>query len=200
MNTNKNIINKYFKYSIWIIILIYFPILIIDDSFIKSSSYLIEFSNLFSSIFPNIENNAIKAGHYDLYNKMKLVLTMNIFLIILTFITFFSVLGKIYLCSLGLLKCSNSFIIKNIQDNNINFKDTLFILSFSLFLFFAIRSKYLGELNTSYSDTFTSSLIYGNSITLVAYGISGYLFVVFFVVSILNIFVILYLKLRSRGN
>lgn len=187
------IITKYFKYSIWGMIIVLLPILLIDDNLISSNDILVKFSNLFSNIFPNIENHALKSQMYGLYNKMKLMLTLNIFIIIFTFLSFFPLVGKVYLCSIGVISCSKNFISKNIIEGNNNFKDTFFIILFSVFLFYIIKDYYMGNLNLTNKSTFISFL-YGNSIALIAYAIVGYLFIISFVISIWDTLILLFLK------
>ena len=95
--------NTFFAIIVYLMIIYTF----IPNSYIESSSFLLELSSIFDDILPAIENTANISYHYGLYYKMKLSLVVGIFIGLIMFFPTLYLLSKIYLSSLGIINAKD---------------------------------------------------------------------------------------------
>jgi len=189
---------QFFSRSTIFLFIIYLPVLFVNDDYISAHSYLVEFSNLFSDIFSNIEDYAILSSHYELYNKAKLSHTLGVFTTAITCVWFFYILFKTYLHSLGFFKDKNdNFMSKGVQEAEFTLKEIFYYTLFSMFLLIAYSTFYFGTTNTEYQNTAFQYLTHGNSFALVFYAIAGWFVSIMTNITIYCIFLYVYRKYKN---
>ena len=203
---NKELNIKPSKYDIYIlwnypIICLYIFILwiFIPNSYIESSSFLVELSSIFDDILPAIENTANISYHYGLYYKMKLSLVLGIFIGVIMFLPTLYFFSKIYLSSLGIIKSSNKkYISKYILKSPAYFGR--FILSILGFLFIFLINDFL-YFSSTYSNIFyLNKLYYGTNFIMSIFIIQGLFFsIMCFIVYSLEVIAYFY-KLKNRDK
>jgi len=194
-------VSKFFTWSLVLLTIIFIPLLFVSNDLIASSKFLVDFSNIFSGVFPTIEKHGIISGYYGLYDKAKLSLTLGVFVTLITFVVFFYIMSKTFLCSFGFIKKSNeNYMSAGLVESKQNFKEILGLFFASLLFSYILYGYYFGSLNTEYDGSFSDARIYGTSLMIVLRGILGWGVSVMLVMTIFAVLCHIYKKFKSDND
>lgn len=194
-------INIFFIVSILLLVILFLPILIVDNELIASSKYFLKFENMFSGIFPNLDNYSSSYGYYNLSEKAKLSFLLSVPVTFLTLFTFLYVLIKTYLCSMGYITYNKLFISEGLKKAQVTVKELMLFLVSSIIALIMYGDKYFGKTNKTIDITSRTDYLYnGNSLIIIIESIFGYLLAILLSFSILVIFIFVSNKLKQYSR